>query len=173
MQNLWDPSFFRTITTGLDQGLVDGSITPAACILSSYLTTSSLTANGIHRGGHCRGSASPVSMCISTRSVSPHLPSSSAKVWWCSLRKSRSFCCCAGLRFSKVPRLSNSCCCLQAVGLVWIHHRSVVSSLCSAVELASPEVESITVTGVASPRRLKGHIAPSRVPDDGQNSILG
>ena len=40
MQNQWEPSFLRTMTTGLAHGLVEGRITPDSCILFSCLVTS-------------------------------------------------------------------------------------------------------------------------------------
>ena len=74
----------RTKTTGLAHGLHDGCITPWSCILLNCSATSSLTANGVRRTGCLFGVASPVSIDIWTRSVSPLSPSSTAKAVWCS-----------------------------------------------------------------------------------------
>ena len=84
MQKRNEPSFLRTKTTGLAHGLHDGCITPWSCIFLNCSATSSLTAKGVRRTGCLFGVASPVSIDIWTRSVSPLSPSSTAKAVWCS-----------------------------------------------------------------------------------------
>lgn len=61
----------QTWTTGLDQGLADGCITPCSCISFSCLATSCLTANGVRPSDCFLREASPVSIDIPLRCVSP------------------------------------------------------------------------------------------------------
>ena len=62
---------------------------PASCICFTCWSTSCLTANGVHLGGCFLGSASPVSICSWTRSVSSCSPSSRQKAMWCLAKKSQ------------------------------------------------------------------------------------
>ena len=59
----------------LAHGLLEGWITPDDCLAFSCFTTSVRTAKDIHRVSCLRGLASPVSISIDTRSVSPRSPS--------------------------------------------------------------------------------------------------
>ncbi len=65
------PSFLVTRTTGLDQLLWHGSITPRSSIVCTSSCSISCLAIGNHRGGKRTGLWSPVSMVCLTRPVLP------------------------------------------------------------------------------------------------------
>ena len=72
MQNLWEPSFFLTRTTGFDHGDLKGCITDLSCILFSCLANSFLAEYGILRGYCLMDLASPV-ICFRQKLISVHV----------------------------------------------------------------------------------------------------
>ena len=79
-QNLWDPSFFRTNTTGAAHGPSHGSITPFSSICATSSATIGRRWGAILRGGCFTGAASPVLIRCCTKLVRPISPAPLEKV---------------------------------------------------------------------------------------------